>query len=1702
MANHPPNPLRDLRYGIGQQTPTYLTNGVTAATGVDGGLRQDLPPTAQSVTADQGDRDQVSRQIPPSGGTVMYEPSGTREETGFVPSSASVSGLGRDRETMNDVLLFPRFMPSPLPGQSPMSGQSSTPARATAWLSKIGDYLQKTVEVTSRASQGAVFQAYGGPGAVPEGTSVPLMTGTMTAGPMAAVAEHRPPSLSGSAGISPELVQAEVARQLESAMGELHEQLRAEKRRTDEAMREEQGLRRQLDVQEMRMALEHGCPQEMQPPPGHNLLVHELSSKASLVGVAQVVRIVPGMMGVSLKADRPETVKPGITDLPLLPEYAPTTGSIDLLNWLTHIQPIMQDLSDTSYAWWEGTLQDALNWYAKYSGASPLERLQLKPISSQALGRPEWARVERRATAMMLSAVPQAVREEVIAMGSVTSLALLCKLYAVYQPGNLQEKALVLQRLERPDECDTALQAVEALRKWTLWRRRAASIGIAEPDASVLIQGLDRITTKVVKANSELSFRVSLIRSTLQVDVCPSSQSVTTFLQHLQAEMEQQARLGAALPSTGGPAALRALGTSDQAMQPPSTPTSPNAQTPPRPSNGLCRFFQGEKGCRRGNNCRYPHTWSLLEKGARSKKCLACGSTAHKVKECRAPGGALAKAATRSTTTGAGETGSTSPTASSPDAHQRKVNFEDDGVIQTKVLKMLSDVQEMPLFKSVAERIREWGSSGFRWTPRSRKALLDSGSTHVLRTPRTQEEWNDARGVTVQLAGDSTADMRQTTSGSLLTGDQLAQVIVPLGKVITTLGYKLSWTSEACELIGPQGDVLPLDVKNGCPEVSEKVANKLIQQLEEQQVSQLDDTTQLSAKVLTRLKASWWSDMCEYVKGGSREAALSAIDKAFFLDFKDELKDQMVTSVPRVGIWELMKQLRVNRRCRKRLLRADAWVLRWDPPAVERHRDSMKHLSYIGDMIYVNMNVLWIENEFTDVWKVIQWAVLNGKIGTIIARDALPTHLDQCVAGPHRSKVHFLNLRGDMVRLHVEDLDRAVRWKDPLQQQQGACWPPWTCCKDALEYMDEMNLVGVSSGGFDGGRQLRLAKLSSDAAWRLHVAQNHQPFRRDCSVCVRNSATGHQHRSTMHPMAYCLSVDVVGPLKGYGRSPDGKFFKYFVIGALRIPKVEGAHGHAEVRGHPIPPFEEEAEEELILDDDEGDHGDLGEGAGAIAAEVEDEEKKWADLKTTFKEPIATTTLYFAVPVNNKKAATMLPAVQRIVTDIKALGFPITRLHSDRGGEFRGNLVRKWALSQGMWATTTSGSDSAANGVAESGVRFLKRRARVLLDVAEVGKDNWPTAVQYAAAQQRSDQLGTVPMMPVAYGTKVYVKTKPYKTGAVEDFGPHWTRGRYVGPSTDIRGGHVILKETGTFIQTTHVRVTRDPPPLDEVASVIVEPEPNEDPPEAEPPLPPPSDPPPKRMRSKGPMVAKLDGGFEDYEWIPGDLSEVHAYVEEEDPQVKYLRAEEIKYVESVAKQLCEGDHYGESHGARLLGLFAGTCGNLRVPRAPEGAGLVMGAYVHGGAFGITRYGRDLPWTARYFNNYLMKKIKKNWPDMEFSWTTLVVQSAQEVPKHKDSHNEKGTYNYVIELKTETAEGLWVQNCGYERQVVGGSEAKDYDFEELDGELVEGCLVNVKKKPAVFDPRVPHAYVNEPRPKWFLTAYTPQGAYKLNMVDQT
>ena len=74
------------------------------------------------------------------------------------------------------------------------------------------------------------------------------------------------------------------------------------------------------------------------------------------------------------------------------------------------------------------------------------------------------------------------------------------------------------------------------------------------------------------------------------------------------------------------------------------------------------------------------------------------------------------------------------------------------------------------------------------------------------------------------------------------------------------------------------------------------------------------------------------------------------------------------------------------------------------------------------------------------------------------------------------------------------------------------------------------------------------------------------------------------------------------------------------------------------------------------------------------------------------------------------------------------------------------------------------------------------------------------------------------------------------------------------------------------------------------------------------------------------------------------LSDVCVEERESDPggaQVKYLRVGEIQYVEAVVEQLYKEGKFDEPSCARLLALVAGTCGNLKVPRAPGGAGMML-----------------------------------------------------------------------------------------------------------------------------------------------------------------
>ena len=269
-------------------------------------------------------------------------------------------------------------------------------------------------------------------------------------------------------------------------------------------------------------------------------------------GGEDVTRMMKGMMklmeGMQLmqtqilevrKQKELEVVKSSVSELPRLPEWKVETAPLDLTDWLLCIEPAMGDLSDGSQQWWDGMLKAAKSWYTLHQEKTPLERVNHLPETPEELRGVRFQRLEKRATALLMAAIPATQQEEVIAGKDVSTMSILGRLMISYQPGGLSQKSAILTALDSPEEASTLSQAVLGLRKWLRWHRRAGEVGVVRPDATIQVKGLGRLMRRVLKDNADLAFRIQLAKSSLQIDTTPTESSVMTFANHLLAEVEQ-----------------------------------------------------------------------------------------------------------------------------------------------------------------------------------------------------------------------------------------------------------------------------------------------------------------------------------------------------------------------------------------------------------------------------------------------------------------------------------------------------------------------------------------------------------------------------------------------------------------------------------------------------------------------------------------------------------------------------------------------------------------------------------------------------------------------------------------------------------------------------------------------------------------------------------------------------------------------------------------------------------------------------------------------------------------------------------------------------------------------------------------------------------------------------------------------------------
>ena len=512
-----------------------------------------------------------------------------------------------------------------------------------------------------------------------------------------------------------------------------------------------------------------------------------------------------GMRDKSVVSNAPEAVKPGTTALPMLKAPDPMSGSLDFQDWLELVAGLMGDLSDSSHDWWTAVLQASRDAYERWVKATPLDRIRVEVDERPELVEGKWSRVNARACTMILAALDQGVKAEMVARRTTqVATQIMFRLYTLYQPGGSTEKALVLNHLQNPSVVQDVVSGVAALRAWGRWHKRCIDCGMVAPDPTVLAGALTKMTNHILSQNPDPMFRTQMVRSMLHIETHPSEDAVQEYHKHLLAEFETMA--GAQIAKKGGSgnnAALKAIDASGGKSGGKGGEAKGGGKGKP------CKYFLTPKGCKFGAKCKAPHSMSDLPAAERFKKCLNCGSEEHRVKDCKA-GKAEPKALEQKPSV---QAASTSTSSSAPPVVQATPVLSMDSFLQhaSHALRQLEAAHathgqqpsQGPASTAPAPAAPTPDGGGAqqpsnpslkRLTIRSLMpascfpvsgpqtgsfpepseppfighALLDSGATHPMRQASSEEEWEVAEEVQVSLAGDQSTFMRLTRAGTLL----------------------------------------------------------------------------------------------------------------------------------------------------------------------------------------------------------------------------------------------------------------------------------------------------------------------------------------------------------------------------------------------------------------------------------------------------------------------------------------------------------------------------------------------------------------------------------------------------------------------------------------------------------------------------------------------------------------------------------------------------------------------------------------------------------------------------------------------------------------------------------------------------------------------------------------------------------------------
>ncbi|CAE7845906.1 unnamed protein product, partial [Symbiodinium necroappetens] len=163
-------------------------------------------------------------------------------------------------------------------------------------------------------------------------------------------------------------------------------------------------------------------------------------------------------------------------------------------DWLAAVAPLMRQLSSSAQTWWAQNLREAEDHYERWLRATPQQRLQVKASAmAKSFDAGKYCLVEQRGVQLLLKAVPDSFRTDLIATRTLAVNAIVFTILCRWQPGGKLERAQVLDYLVHPEASSSVEETVEGIRKWRRMVLRASELGAVLPDSSLLLKGLAKV---------------------------------------------------------------------------------------------------------------------------------------------------------------------------------------------------------------------------------------------------------------------------------------------------------------------------------------------------------------------------------------------------------------------------------------------------------------------------------------------------------------------------------------------------------------------------------------------------------------------------------------------------------------------------------------------------------------------------------------------------------------------------------------------------------------------------------------------------------------------------------------------------------------------------------------------------------------------------------------------------------------------------------------------------------------------------------------------------------------------------------------------------------------------------------------------------------------------------------------------------------